>query len=177
MNRFVTPRRVFFAAAATLLLAASAHAQEPQSPEPKAGPAQAAETPRQAPAAPASAETSAPAVGDRAPASETRLRPLSPMMTEMQAVLALEAEKLAELRQRGRESATPDGALAVQREIERLKFETEIALLRVQARHARAAGRVEVATRIEVAIADLVNPPRPLAPAARPVPNREATQR
>jgi hypothetical protein len=95
------------------------------------------------------------------------------MMAEMQAVLAAERERVAELRLRGDKAATPDEAVAIQREIERVKFDTEISLLRVQAKHARAAGRTQVAARIEAAINELLSPPKPAAPADRPVPTRE----
>ena len=180
MNRFVTPQdrcAILAAAVSVLLMAAMAYAQEPQVTEAKAAPAPAVDTARQAQAPSSPSGPAAPESGGTAPVVPSATRPVSPMMAELQAVLVLEADKLVELRLRTREALTPDGALAVQREIEQLKFETEIALLRVQAKHARSAGRTEVATRIESAIADLVNPPRPHAPTARPAPSRENPSR
>lgn len=104
-------------------------------------------------------------------------RPLSPLMIELRAVTDAEAVQVAALRERVAKAATPDEAIALQREIEKVKFDTEVALLRVQAKHARAGGRTEVAMRIEAAISELLNPPRIAAPAARPAPSRENPSR
>lgn len=162
-------------AATTFLIASVAHAQEQKAPTPTAGKAEAVETLKVSPAAPASVEAPAPEAATPAPPEGKR--PLSPMMTEIQAVFVAEAGKLAELRQRAARATTPDEALALQREIERVKFDTEVSLLRVQAKHARQAGRTEVASRIDAAISDLLNPPKVTAPAARPVPSRENPSR
>jgi hypothetical protein len=173
MTRLIpSPDRVVFLAvlAASVLVCSSAVlAQDAKAPTPNAGAAP--EVSKVAPATPTSATPVAPS--DEAPAVAPKPRPLSPMMAEMQTVLAAESERLAELKLRAGKAPTPDDALAIQREIERVKFDTEVSLLRVQAKHARQAGRTEVASRIESAIADLVNPSKPVAPAARPVPSRE----
>lgn len=171
MNRFAPSpdRRVLLAAiaAATLLSVSVALAQEPQVTEPPAGKAEAVQPAKAAPVAPA-ASAEAPAALAPAPA-----RAPSPMLLEMQALLTAEHEQVLVLRERAAKAANADEALALQREVEKLKFDTEVSLLRVQAKHARAAGRTEVATRIEAAVAELLNPPKLKAPAARPVPTRE----
>lgn len=158
---------IAIAVAGLMAVASFARAQEPSAP-PSATPAATVEPARALAPESSSAptEVAEPARPVRAP---------SPMMLEMRALFAAEDQKLAELRERAKSAATPDAALAVQREIERVKFDTEIALLRTQAKFARAAGRTEVAARIEAAVADLLNPPKLLAPAARPAPDREVT--
>lgn len=170
-------RRVLVAAiaVAALLSVSLALAQEPQAPAPTGGKADAVEATKAAPVAPASALVPAPETA--APAPAVSARPLSPMLVEMQTVIAAEQEQLAALRTRVAKASSPEEALALQREIEKLKFDTEVSLLRVQAKHARTAGRTEVATRIEAAISELVNPPKVKAPAARPVPSRENPSR
>lgn len=179
MNRFAaTPdRRVLLAviAAATLVSVSLAFAQEAKAPPPSVEKSGSAEVAKVAPVAPASAL--APAPEGETPAPAVTKRPLSPMMLELQAVMTAEAEQVAALRQRAAKATSPDEALALQREIEKLKFDTEVSLLRVQAKHARAGGRTEVAARIEAAISDLLNPPKIAAPAARPVPSRENSSR
>jgi len=173
MNRFAPSpdRRVLLAAiaAATLLSFTVAIADEPQVTEPKADVAKAA------PVAPASAL--APGAEGAAPGPAPHARPLSPMLAEMQALLAAEREQLAALHARVAKAGSNDEALALQRAIEKLKFDTEVSLLRVQAKHARQAGRTEVAARIEAAITELLNPPKIVAPSARPVPSRENPSR
>jgi hypothetical protein len=80
------------------------------------------------------------------------------MFAEMQGTLDSERSQLAALHERFLRAATPAAALEVQREIERLKADTEIALLRIQATWARRAGKIEAATRIEAAITELTTP-------------------
>lgn len=178
MNRFAaTPdRRALLAAiaAATLISVSVAFAQEAQPPAPKDVAPAAATFTRGAPVAPTIAE---PAPGEDEPRPVVTKRPLSPLMIELRAVLDAEAVQVAALRERAAKAATPDEAIALQREIEKLKFDTEVSLLRVQAKHARAGGRTEVAARIEIAISELLNPPKVVAPAARPVPSRENPSR
>ena len=174
MNRFAPSpdRRALLAAiaAATLLSASIALAQEPQVTEQPAGKTEAVQPAKAAPVAPAS---SAEAPAALAPAPAAPVRAASPMRLEMQALLAAEHEQVLALRERAAKAPSADEALALQREIEKLKFDTEVSLLRVQAKHARAAGRTEVATRIEAAVTELLSPPKVMAPAARPVPSRE----
>jgi hypothetical protein len=98
------------------------------------------------------------------------------MMTEIRALLADEHRTLVALNERFRRTTDPAAALALQREIAQLKFGTEIALLRVQARYARAEGRPSVAAHLENAIRELESPPVPRQTAVRPAPpSAEAT--
>jgi len=97
--------------------------------------------------------------GVDAPApSAARKVHVSPMFAEMRGTLDAERSQLAVLHERFLRAATPAAALAIQREIERLKADTEVALLRIQATWARRAGKIEVATRIEAAITELITP-------------------
>ena len=88
-------------------------------------------------------------------------------MQAIQAVLDREAARLSEL-ETGMETAAGESALlALQREIERVKEETELQILRVQADFARREGRLEQAAEIEAALAEMTAP-RSAAPAAGP---------
>lgn len=178
MNRFAASpdRRALLAtiAAATLILVSVAFAQESQPPAPKDEAPAAATLTRGVPVAPTLSE---PAPGGDEPRPVVTKRPLSPLMIELRAVMDAEAVQVAALRERVAKAASNDEAIALQREIEKVKFDTEVSLLRVQAKHARAGGRTEVAARIEAAISDLLNPPKVAAPAARPVPSRENPSR
>jgi len=95
-----------------------------------------------------------------------RQRPLSPMDTELMGVLDQEKAALAQLRLRFRATRDHREALAIQREIERLKVGTEVALLRIQADYARRQGRLATAQELEAAIHDILNPP--VRPAVKP---------
>ncbi len=98
-------------------------------------------------------------------------RPLSPMLVEIQSALAEQQRQVAALDARFAETTDATAALAIQREIEQIKQDTELAILAIQARHARAAGDENLAQSIDAAIATLQNPPPPPAPAVeRPVP-------
>lgn len=94
------------------------------------------------------------ATAPRPPAART----LSPLMTELRTLLDEERTSLASL---GRQLAgTHDqaSALAIQREVARVKLSTEVALLRVQAKHARAAGHAAFADELEAAARELESP-------------------
>jgi len=154
---------------------APAHAEEAPA-APKVEPAEApAGVPAASPARPLSAEAP-----DAPPATEVPAPPRrqpSPMMVAIRAVLDAEAATVSGLRERARAATTPDEAIAVQREIERVKFEAEVSILRIQAKFARDGGRTALAEHLDAAIAQMTNPPKPVAPAARPVPARETTAR
>lgn len=98
-------------------------------------------------------------------------RPLSPMMLEIQGALAEQQRQVAALDARFAETTDETAVLAIQREIEQIKQDTELAILAIQARHARAAGDEDLAQSIDAAIAAIQNPPPPPAPTVeRPVP-------
>ncbi len=113
------------------------------------------------PAAPPGAEP-----GEGSPRPPRRL---SPMGAELAQALEAERTALRELQARFDRAPNEREALAVQREIERVKTATEIALLRIQAKHARLKGRETVARRIEDAIEAILHPPVIRDPAIRPV--------
>lgn len=114
------------------------------------------------------------AQGDVAPpvAPAPRVARPSALMTEIRALLAGERQALATLNARFQRASSLAEALSIQREIEQLKDGTEIALLRVQAKHARLAGRLDVARRIEEEVRILETPPpSPTIAVSRPRPS------
>ena len=113
--------------------------------------------------------TAAPAPGIAATAKP------SAMMTEIRALIADEHRSLTALNERFRRTTDPAAAIALQREIAQLKLGTEIALLRVQARYARAGGRLAVAAHLDDAIRELESPPVPPQTAVRPSPTSAET--
>ncbi len=80
-------------------------------------------------------------------------RALSSEMAEIETAIAAEREQVARLAASLRGAADDAAALALEREIEAVKQGTEIAVLRIQARYAREAGREEQAQAIEAAVA------------------------
>ena len=81
------------------------------------------------------------------------------MMVEIEALLAAEAEAVADLHARFQATTNETAALAIMMEIGRVKVETELNILRVQIRYARADGRVDVAEELEAAIEKMTSPP------------------
>ncbi|NOT33520.1 MAG: hypothetical protein HOP12_05035 [Candidatus Eisenbacteria bacterium] len=98
----------------------------------------------------------APATVERDAMATPKPRPRTARALEVQAVLDQERFTLEALG--ARREAAPDAAtaLALQREIERVKSGTEVALLGLQATWARRAGREEAARAIEAAIRTLL---------------------
>lgn len=96
---------------------------------------------------------------------------LSPAMQEIRAELAREQEALAELRARLDRAPDARAALAIEHEIAAVKQGCEVEILRIQARHARLAGDEERARDIELAVEQILDPPRTGVPSVkRPVP-------
>jgi hypothetical protein len=92
------------------------------------------------------------------------------MAAELAQTLEAERTALSELQARFDVAANEREALAIQREIEQLKTATEIALLRIQAKHARLKGRETVARRIDAAIEEILHPPVIRNPVVRSAP-------
>jgi hypothetical protein len=111
-------------------------------------------------------EEPAPAPPDTAPAT----RAPSPLMLEVRAALEREREQVEALRARLKEKPGDREALALQREIESVKLDTEVTILRIQAGAARRAGHAALAERLEIAARDLLTPPAATTTAARPAP-------
>lgn len=127
--------------------------------------------PASSPAAPAASvepeETPAATDGAAVPA------PAWALDAELQASRDEYRARLDELTARFRAAATPEEALAVQREIATLKVDAEIALLEVQAMRARAAGNAALAQELESAVAQVRAASAPAAPSA-PAPSAPA---
>lgn len=94
-----------------------------------------------------------------------------PALSEIRAVLDDEHATRIELQRRLRGAHDEARAAAIRDELARVQFEAELAVLRVQAKHARASGREAVAAFLEGAIRAMHSPPVRLPVDARPVPS------
>ncbi len=92
---------------------------------------------------------------------------LSPCQQAIRALLDREAAQLAELDARLPGAADEGAVLALQREIEQVKQETELQVMRVQADFARREGRTAQADQIEAALAEMAAPRPAVAPVER----------
>ena len=93
------------------------------------------------------------------------------MALQIAAVLDNEQTQLKQLKARMAGAKDATTFLSIQREVEKLKVETEIALLRIQSGHARRQGLKAVADRIDAAIEEMLKPVPRGEPIARPAPN------
>ena len=116
----------------------------------------------EAPATPA-ADTPPPAPAEQPSASTLRpAQTLSPMMLEIESLLAAERAAVEVLAARLEKTHDGQALIALQREVEALKQETQLGILEVQLRYARAAGRDEVVAELERALAARKQPPVPV---------------
>ncbi len=92
---------------------------------------------------------------------------LSPEMTAIRAALAAGRARVDELEARLAGASGDEAALAVMRALEQAKQDTEIEILRIQAEHARLAGREAQAQEIETAISQMLTPGATTTPTAR----------
>lgn len=113
-----------------------------------------------------SVEEAIPSVGARPKAR----RPVNPLYPRIAAMLETEREQLAALRTRKAGTRDDEMAMAIQREIEQIKTQTELGILRLQAEHARKQGKAAVAEGIEAAIRQMTQPAQRLQPMSRPAP-------
>ncbi len=127
-----------------------------------------ADAPAVAPAP--AAETASAAVDDGGAAPSA---PLTPLMRDIVAACAANEAAVAALEAALAGTDDPGAALVLIRQIEDLRCRLEVELLRIQARHARLAGRVGDAAQIEAAVAAMTSP-RPLGEPAARTPSREA---
>ncbi len=95
-----------------------------------------------------------------------------PLIAAIQVVLDARDAQLRKLTD-GLNSATGSARLALERQIVDLKLQTRCDILNIQIRHARAAGREDLATAYEEQIARLTDPPRAGTPQPRTAPTRE----
>jgi len=138
---------------ACLLLAITAVADTAQN-TPAGGPAPAA-------------DGAASAQRERPTAAEQRL---SPQMREIQAALAQEHRAIQEILSELEAADDEDAAMELLARLHDVKRDTEVEILRIQARHARLAGREELAREIDAAIERLLAPPPTPVPQERAVP-------
>ena len=98
----------------------------------------------------------------------------SPMITEIQAVLETNRLEIADLAAQGPAYPGHEADQALQKQIAQLKQQAELDILAIQARYARAAGNEDLAQQIDAAIAAIISPPAPAAPAeVRPAPDTQ----
>lgn len=95
-------------------------------------------------------------------------RPPSPLAARVAAAMDHQRTALAELELRLRAATDDAAARAIVRQIEVVKRDAEVEVLRAQAEHARQAGRPDVARRLELAIAARLAPPDAGEPTPRP---------
>ncbi len=108
------------------------------------------------------------------PAGVARPRPAAtPLLADLFDVLDRQEAAVATLQTELARTADPMAALAVQRRIEKVKQDAEVELLRVQATHARAAGKAALAAQLDAAIAELTAPRAVSEPVERPAPARD----
>ena len=144
-----------------LVIAIPALAANPEPQLPKSTP----ENSIPAPGVPVAKDTDNPAK------VQDELGTTSPMMSEINVAMDITRGAIAELAASA--AGTHDFAAqqAIQTQISTLKKQTELDILAIQARYARSAGNVELATQIDAAIEAITSPPAPVAPAEeRPVP-------
>jgi hypothetical protein len=170
-------RLALFTLVATGLLALAAVAAEKVAPQ-GSGPAGSAPSVK-LPTLPENAEEIEALKGQVTPGAAVTRRParkLTPMMAEIFTYMeAREAALTARRQQLVAARADHATALALQLEMQKIKFDTEIEVLRIQARYATAEGRTADAQRIEASIEERLNPKVRIAPESRPVPS--STQR
>ena len=104
----------------------------------------------------------------RAPVPE---RQANPMMLEIRTVLEAAREQSNALQQQFQAATNEGEALGIQRELEKLMQDSEIEILEIQARYARARGDEDLAEDIEANIANIREPQVPIERANRPRPD------
>jgi hypothetical protein len=102
---------------------------------------------------------------------------MTPMMADITAALQTEQAQVAALA--AQLATAPDDAAALQlhRAIEQAKMDGQLQVLGIQARYARAEGRLEDATKLEAALTAMGKVAAPLNVEPRPAPNADAAGR
>jgi hypothetical protein len=126
------------------------------------------------PALPENAEEIEALKGQPVPAPAVVRRPVgktTPMMAEILGYLEARDQAMTLKRQQLKSAATDAAAaLALQAELQGMKQETELEVLRIQSRWARKEGRTADADKLDAVIAEILNPRVPIATEKRPVP-------
>lgn len=107
------------------------------------------------------------------PARESFLtadRPLPPLLQAIKTAWQEHNVERTQLESELAATSNPLAALEVQRRIEAAAREFELRVLRIQAEFARSEGRIEVAERLEAAIAEMIEPPVLPPPVERSAP-------
>lgn len=108
------------------------------------------------------------------PGAVARPRPAAtPLLSDLFDVLDRQDAAVAALQTELARTADPMAALSIQRRIEKTKQDAEVELLRVQATHARAAGKSALVAQLDAAIAELTAPRAVSEPVERPAPTRD----
>lgn len=94
----------------------------------------------------------------------------NPMMDQIEAVIAAADIRLTEMKTRLDTEAGNADALELIKGMEQVKIQAELDILAVQAGHARATGRTDIAQEIEQAITEMTTPRPVRQPVERPAP-------
>lgn len=103
--------------------------------------------------------------------------PLTPMMADITAALQAGQAQVAALAAQLATAPDDAAALELHRAIEQAKMDGQLQVLGIQARYARAEGRVEDATKLEAAMATMGHAAAPLNVEQRAAPNADAAGR
>ncbi len=174
-RHLVIPRRfIVLSLLSLLLLATGATAAERVAPE-ASGPASKAPPAKALPNLPENAEEIEAQKGQPQTAPIVTRRPartLTPMMAEVFAYMeSRDLELAAKKLQLTSNKSDATASATLQQEMQKHKFDTEIEVLRIQARHATKEGRLADAKQIEESIEERIHPKVTLAPEKRPAPN------
>jgi hypothetical protein len=103
-------------------------------------------------------------------APDSSSQEISPMMAEIQATIDAAQETVAELNVKYHAAPDQTTALALAKEVARVKHESRIAVMQIQLRYALEEGREDTARKLEEAIGRMTAPPRVGQPRPRPMP-------
>ena len=92
---------------------------------------------------------------------------IASMHAEIEASLARERQSVEALQARFAQTTDPQAALAVQREVEQVKKETQLDVLRIQLRHAQETEATEAAAALQIAVDRFAVPPAPTSAQAK----------
>jgi len=110
------------------------------------------------------------AQGDRG--LETKVEPqLRPMTMEINAVLEQSRLQVSTLQDRFDNEPNAEAAVVIVRQMEKVKINAELDILRVQVRYARTAGNEELAQKIEASLTKMTTPAPRREPVDRPAPD------
>jgi hypothetical protein len=115
--------------------------------------------------------------GSLAAIPDDKVSLLSPLHREMRLILKTESETLAPLYAEYAQATDPLLALEIQKQIQKVKIETELALLRAQAKHARLEGRLDDAERLEASLEAMTTRNAAATATSSPATRRDSVER